>query len=192
MAFNIEQFKAQLVKGGARPSLFEVTVQTPPAQQPRIPENLKFFVEAAQLPASNLGLIQVPYFGRIIKLAGDRQFEPWTVTVINDESFNIRDVMEGWSSRINNLQQNTRTYSNEKDYKSSATVTQYGKNGDKLRAYKFEGLFPQVVGAIDLNWQSMDEIERFQVTFEYDYYTVENVGNVDRNLIGDRPGTFSI
>ena len=187
MAFNIEQFKSELTRGGARPSLFEVTIQTPPAQRPQIPESVKFFVEAAQIPASNLGLIQVPYFGRIVKLAGDRQFEPWTVTVLNDETFNVRNALEGWSSLINNLQNNIRdtVYSQEKDYKSTAFVTQYGKNGDKLRTYKFEGLFPQAIGAIDLSWEALDQLERFQVTFEYDYYTLENVGNVDPNLFGD-------
>lgn len=185
MAFNIEQFKSQMAQGGARPSLFEVTVQTPPAQQPQIPEDLRFFVEAANLPSSNLGLIQVPYFGRIVKLAGDRQFEPWTVSVINDEDFNVRDALEGWSSRINNLQANIRTYGRERDYKSTATVTQYGKDGKKLRAYRFEGLFPQQIGAIELGWQNIDEIERFQVVWEYDYYVLENVGDVDNILLAD-------
>ncbi len=185
MAFNIEQFKSQLVNGGARPSLFEVQIQTPPAQQPQMPEDMRFFIEAANLPASNLGLIQVPYFGRIVKLAGDRTFEPWTVSVINSEDFSARDALEGWSSRINNLQANIRTYNRERDYKSTAVVTQYGKDGEKLRAYRFEGLFPQQIGSIQLGWQQMDEIERFQVVWEYDYFVLENVGDVDNILLGD-------
>lgn len=184
MPFNIDQFKAHLNKGGARPSMFEVLIQTPPAQAPQIPADTRFFVEAASLPSSQVGLIQVPYFGRFIKLAGDRQFEPWLVSIINDEDFKVRNALEAWSSRINNLQDNVRTYANERDYKSSAIITQYSKDGKKIRAYQFEGLFPQQIAAIDMNWGSVDQIERFQVTFEYDYYTVLDVGKVDRTLIG--------
>lgn len=187
MAFKIEDFKSKMKFGGARPSLFEVSIDG--ATQFGLSEGGKFFIEAAQLPASNLGVIQVPYFGRIVKLAGDRQFDPWTVTVINEEDFNLRNALEEWSGKINSLQGNERdfVYLEEENYKKEATVTQYGKNGpsDVLRRYKFHGLFPQVVGAIDLNWQSLDEIERFQVTFEYDYFTIDTPTNVDVSLRAD-------
>lgn len=182
MSFNITQFTGTFKNGGARPSLFSVSILPPDIVVGVIGEDfrdLEFLVEAAQLPPSNLGVIQVPYFGRIIKLAGDRTFEPWTVTVLNDENFKVRNALETWSTAINGLENNKRERSGEdieRSYKQNATITQFSKTGDKLRTYKFHGMFPQVIGAIDLSWESLDQVERFQVTFEYDYFTVERAG----------------
>ena len=129
MAFSINQFKSELVGGGARPSLFQVQITNPilPIADFKIP----FMVKAAALPASSLGSYVVPYFGREIKYAGDRTFEDWEVTVINDEDFAIRNAMEAWSNAINSHIANTRALPQQ--YKSDAIITQYGKDGQTLR-----------------------------------------------------------
>jgi hypothetical protein len=126
-------------------------------------------VESSSIPASTLGTINVPYFGRQLKLAGDRTFAPWSVTIINDEDFKIRNAMEEWSNKINRFQRNVREIGT---YKSQATVTQFAKDGSVLREYQFVGLFPQEISSIDLNWGTTDQIETFSVTFDYDYWKV--------------------
>lgn len=168
MAFSINEFKSQLVGGGARGALFQVQITNPiiGAADFKIP----FMVKAAEIPASTVGSFNVPYFGRIVKYAGDRQFAAWTVTVINDEDFAIRNAMESWTNSINSHITNFR--SAPFDYKAQAQVTQYGKDGTVLREYTFEGLFPVQVSTIALGWESQDTIEDFQVTFEYDLWRI--------------------
>lgn len=172
MAFNINDIRAQLALGGARPSLFQVIISNPinPIADIKVP----FLCKVAQIPSSTLGLIEVPYFGRKLKMAGDRRFDPWTVTIINDEDFAIRDAMEQWNNYINLYQQNVTALPSgaPSEYKSQATVTQYGKNGEVLRTYQFNGIYPEVVSPIDLAWATVDEIEEFQVTFQYDTFEV--------------------
>ena len=174
MAFNINDIRAQLTFGGARPSLFQVIISNP--INPVADLKLPFLCKAAQIPTSQLGLIEVPYFGRRIKMAGDRTFDPWTVTIINDEDFLVRNAMEEWNNSINLYQQNVTALGSGAPslYKSQATVTQYGKAGETLRVYQFNGIFPQVVSPIDLAWATQDEIEDFQVSFQYDSFEVLN------------------
>lgn len=167
MAFNINQMRSQLRFEGARPALFEVRIFNPGNASGDL--KTPFMVEAAEIPASTIGLIQVPYFGRPLKLAGDRVFGPWTVNIINDEDFLIRNAMEEWSNRINSFQGNFRRLGR---YKSDAEVIQYGKDGGVLRVYTLYGIYPEDVGAITLAWGDTDNIERFPVTFQYDYWTV--------------------
>lgn len=168
MAFSINQFKSQLVGGGARGSLFQVQITNPilGAADFKIP----FMVKAAAIPESQTGVIQVPYFGRFIKYGGDRTFGTWNVTVINDEDFAIRNAMESWSNAINSHITNFRTA--PFDYKAQAQVTQYGKDGSVLREYTFEGLFPTGISQIGLAWADQDTIEEFEVSFEYDLWRV--------------------
>ena len=170
MAFNINDIKSELRGGGARQNLFEVTITMKGvSNSQQASQKTKFMVQSAQLPASNLGTIQVPYFGRMLKLAGDRTFDPWSVSVINDEDFLIRNALEEWSNNINKLQTNRRTL---QDYKSTANVVQYSKAGQPIREYKFEGIYPAIVAPIELGWDQLDVIETFQVEFQYDYWTV--------------------
>jgi hypothetical protein len=177
-SFSVAEFKSNLTYGGARPTLFQVQLTAPP----QIGINLDlqkspFLIRAAQIPDSTLGIISIPYFGRAVKMAGDRTFPSWTVTVINDEDFKIRNALEAWSNSINQLRGNTRLGSAANlGYKATATVTQYSRTGDTLRVYNFEGLYPQNVGSIDLSWDSTDQIENFQVTFEYDNWVVADGG----------------
>lgn len=169
MAFNINEMRSQLTYGGARQNLFQVQIQNPANGNGDL--KVPFMVQAAQLPGSDLGVIPVYYFGRQMKLAGDRTFAEWTVTIINDEDFLIRNAMEEWSNAINRLQRNVREINR---YKSQAQVTQFAKDGSKLRTYEFSGLFPSNISPIDLDWATTDQIESFQVTFQYDYWTVGN------------------
>lgn len=169
MAFNINEFKSQLVGGGARPSLFEVRITNPIA--PIADFKVPFMIKAAGLPASNLGSFTVPYFGRQVKYAGDRTFEDWTVTVINDEDFAVRNALEAWSNAINSHVSNTRAL--PQDYKSDAQIIQYGKDGTALRQYTFQGLYPLTIDAIEMNWETQDTIEEFGVTFQYDLWVVD-------------------
>ena len=182
MAFNVNEIRSQLSLGGARNSLFQVTIQNPAngAADIKVP----FLVRAAQIPASTLGLIEVPYFGRKIKMAGDRTFADWTVTVINDEDFLIRNALEQWSNQIQSHQGNLRRFgsANPNAYKAQAQVTQYSKTGVPIRTYTFNGLFPQTISTIDLDWNATDQIEEFTVTFQYDWWEVS--GGVTGNAGG--------
>jgi hypothetical protein len=172
MPFNVTEFaSAGLPFGGARPSLFSVTVDTP-AGVPAIGERMSFTCRAAQIPASILSVIPQRYFGREVKMAGTRTFEPWTVTVLNDEDFVIRQAMEQWSNAINAHQANLRDggLSTLASYRTTATVSQYNKTGGVVRTYEFINIFPTNVSAIDLDWDNADAIEIFTVEFQYDYW----------------------
>ena len=152
MAFNVNEFSGALKGGGARASLFQVQITNPingvaDAQVP-------FMVKAAQIPASTVGTIEVPYFGRQIKIAGNRTYAEWAPTIINDEDFAIRNAMEQWSNTINSAQGNLNTAGGSAPslYKSNAQVTQFAKDGSILRVYNFVGIYPTEVAAIDLAW----------------------------------------
>ena len=172
MAFNIQEIRSQLVLGGARASLFQVQISNPAngAGDIKVP----FMVKAAQIPASTTGVIEVPYFGRKIKVAGDRTFAEWTVTIINDEDFLIRNAMEQWSNSINSHAGNIREFGSASPllYKSNAQITQFSKTGVPIREYTFNGMFPTEVSAIDMAWETTDAIEEFTVTFQYDFWEV--------------------
>jgi hypothetical protein len=172
MAFNIQEIRSQLALGGARASLFQVQIANPAngAGDIKVP----FMVKAAQLPASTLGQIEVPYFGRKIKIAGDRTFAEWTVTVINDEDFLIRNAMEQWMNSINSHAGNIREFGSASPllYKSNAQITQFSKTGVPIREYTFNGMFPTEVSAIEMAWETTDAIEEFTVTFQYDFWEV--------------------
>lgn len=172
MAFNVNEIKSQLTLGGAKPTLFQVQVQNPVNSTGDL--KTPFMVKAAQLPESTLGTIEVPYFGRKIKIAGDRTFAEWTTTVINDEDFLVRNALEEWMAAINTHEGNTRALGSASplQYKSQAQVVQYSKTGIPLREYTFHGLYPSSLGAIELAWETTDTIEDFAVTWQYDYWTV--------------------
>jgi hypothetical protein len=178
MAYSINDIRAGLKFGGARPTLFRVELTSP------FDNNLNtiaaFMVQAAQLPGSTISPIEVPYFGRKMRIAGDRTFEPWTVTVMNDEDFKVRHAIETWHHRVNSLQGNLNTTggSEPSRYKVQASVHQYSKaGGNPIRTYRFDGMFPTEISPIDVNWNDTDQIELFQVTFVYDYYEVVSPSN---------------
>ena len=175
MAFNVNDFRSQLQYGGAKPTLFEVQIQNPVSNIADLKST--FMIKTAQLPSSELGEIQAPYFGRKIKLAGDRTFQPWSVTVINDEDFVVRNAMETWMSFMNSHEGNMQQFgtSSPAAYKSQAIINQYAKTGQIIRTYKFHGLYPANITEIQMSWGAVDEIEEFGVTFNYDWWTVEGL-----------------
>jgi hypothetical protein len=172
MAFNINEMRSQLTAGGAKGSLFQVQITNPVTGVADI--KVPFMVRATQIPESTLGTIEVPYFGRKLKLAGDRTFPQWTVTVINDEDFLVRDAMEQWSAAINSHVGNLRglATASPSQYKAQAQVIQYSKTGVPLRTYQFNGIYPQTISSIALDWETVDAIETFEVTFDFDYWEV--------------------
>lgn len=172
MAFNVNEIRSQLTLGGARNSLFQVQFTNPTNGAGDI--KLPFMVRATTIPESTLGVIEVPYFGRKVRLAGDRTFGTWSVQVINDEDFLVRNAIEAWSNQINTMQGNLRGFGAASPllYKSDATVTQFSKTGIPIREYTFRGIFPTEISTIDLDWNSTDQIEEFSVTFAYDWWEV--------------------
>ncbi len=179
MAFSINEIKSQLVYGGARPTQFSVRIFNPANSIADI--KAQFMIEASSIPGETVGVIEVPYFGRRIKLAGDRTYDMWTVTVMNDEDFLVRNALEQWSNEINGRETNLRGFGGAQPslYKSQAQVIQYSKTGQVIREYQFDGLWPVTVSPIDLNWGDTDNIERFQVEFAFDMWRVVggNTGN---------------
>ena len=173
MAFNINEIRANLRSGGARPTLFQVTLDSPFSAE--LASVAPFMVQAATLPSSSISAIQVPYWGRKIKVAGDREFDDWQVSVMNDEDFKVRHALETWHNRINSMSGNLNTTASSapSNYKTQAEVKQYSKiGGPPVRIYKFYGIFPTAIGSIDVNWDATNQIETFAVTFSYDWFEV--------------------
>ena len=168
MAFSITDIKSQLQFGGARPTQFSCRIFNP--ANPVADIKSQFMMQASQIPASTLGQVEVRYFGRAIKLAGDREFDTWTVQVINDEDFLVRNAMEEWSNAINGHETNLRGFGGPQPslYKSQAQVLQYSKTGQVVREYEFDGIFPLEISPIELDWNATNQIEIFTVTFAYD------------------------
>lgn len=131
---------------------------------------VEFLCKAAALPSSNLGLIEVPYRGRNIKVAGDRTFPEWTITIINDTDFQIRNAFELWSDLINSHEENVGSTS-KNIYAQRWEIDQLGRDGSVLKTYSFEGCWPSEVGQIDLSFDSNDQIEEYTVTLQFDFWS---------------------
>jgi len=170
---TISDFKSKLTGGGARPNLFEVELAFPNAAKPdnenEVLEKARFLVKAAALPASTIAQIDVPFRGRILKIAGDRTFETWTITVINDVDFSIRSAFEKWMNTINKMNDGTGIV-NPVDYQKDATVHQLNRDGDILRSYKFWDIFPTNISTIDLNYETTDTVQEFTVEMQVHYW----------------------
>lgn len=174
MAFDINIFRASgLPYGGARPSLFQIEFSAPPGVPIGGAGVIQFplVCRAAELPESTIGSIEIPYFGRKIKVAGERSYTDWSVTVMNDEDFAVRTMFESWHNSINTAVSNLRlTSGGLETYKTDMQITQFAKSGEPIRVCKLVGSFPVSVGAITLNWDSANAIEEFTVSFAYDYW----------------------
>jgi hypothetical protein len=201
---TISDFKSALTGGGARPNLFEVSIPTFPAAVESSAwttaaggeaELFSFLCKAAALPASNISPIDVPFRGRILKVAGDRTFDTWTVTILNDENFKIRSGFEIWMNSISKLDNNTGA-TNPTSYMTNAVVHQLGRGADKrkestsnsdilggsgippLRTYYFYDIFPTNISQIDLSYDTSDTIEEYTVEFQVQYWKIgENGGD---------------
>ena len=168
---KITDFKGKLSGGGARPNLFEVELAFPDgvSVNPEILNEARFLVKAAALPASNITPIDVPFRGRILKVAGDRTFDTWTITVINDTDFGIRSAFEKWMNIINKMD-NATGLTNPVDYHKDAVVHQLDRDGSVLRSYKFWDIFPTNLSAIDVSYETGDTIEEFTVELQVHWW----------------------
>ena len=179
MAFTIDTFRTTaLSKGGARANLFDVTIAGVAATTHLATgvAQFKFACKASAIPAMAVGVVEVPYFGRVVKVPGNKTFDNWTVTVINDEGFLVRNGFEKWvasmGTHIGNVQSAASSALTGALY-GDATVVHYGKKGptDKIAEYKFVNIFPVSVSEIALGWDANDAIEEYTVEFAYDYWT---------------------
>jgi hypothetical protein len=177
MAFNVAEFRANMIGDGARPNLFSVSLTFPTIalNSTASGQKVTFMAKTAQLPGSTVGTVPVYYFGRELKFAGNRTFADWTLTIINDEDFTIRNSIESWMNAINSHSGNVRNAlaANSSGYTVDATVTQYGKSGKELKKYKFVGLFPVDLAPIDLDWGSNDTIEEYATTFAFQWWEAD-------------------
>jgi len=204
---TLSNFKSRLAGGGARNNLFEVTLPSFPGAasdfwgEGENESNTKFsfLCKAAVLPASNVPEIPVAFRGRILKVAGDRTFDPWTVTIINDEDFGLRTSFEAWMNKLSKLNDATGV-TNPTSYMTNAYVKQLGRGSKRfseensggessvLRTYKFYDIWPTNVSEISLGYDQSDAIEEFTVTFAVQYFTIgeaEESGSSD-----DQVGTI--
>ena len=184
---TISDFKGALIGGGARPNLFEVELTTLPAGISWNSSDFSYMCKAATLPASNIANIDIPFRGRIFKVAGDRTIDPWTVTIINDENFNLRNAFEEWTDLIAKLENNMGATDPEA-YMVNAKVYQLGRGSTPnaksnsgtansvLKEYEFFNIWPSTVAAIDLSYDSTDTIEEFTVDFQVQSYKFNGAG----------------
>ena len=174
MPFSINNFRAQLVGQGARPNLFEVTIPFPTSVQAgEAGQKMTFMCKGSQIPGADLGLVEVPYFGRNIKLAGNRTFAEWTTTVINDEDFAVHGGISNWMNAINSHEDNDRTVQGT-DYQVDAEVVHYTKEGGIAKTITLINCWPQSIAAIELGWDQNDAVEEFAVTWQYDWWQAQD------------------
>ena len=185
---SISQFKSALIGGGARPNLFEVELTTLPAGISWNAENFRFMAKAAALPAQNIAQIDVPFRGRIFKVAGDRTIDTWTVTIINDESFELRNAFEQWTEVIAKLDNNLGA-TDPSAYMTNAKVFQLGRGSSKsskdstgnanavLKEYEFVDIFPTTISEIALSYDTGDTIEEFDVEFQVQSLNLTGTGS---------------
>lgn len=168
---NIDDFKSKLIGGGARANLFEVTLNWCPSSSATEIADASFLIKATSLPASTIGEIDLPYRGRMLKIAGDRTYDKWSVTVINDNNMSIRTRMEEWINYINNNVANVTSALSPLDYYRTLSVVQLDRKENKGKRYDFEGAYPTSISAIELGYDKVNEIEDFTVEFAYQYFT---------------------
>jgi len=201
---TITSFKQQLRGGAARPNLFEVDLTNFGGSgagdlgwNNDAQEDFRFLCKASSMPTQTIGSVDVPFRGRILKVAGDRTFEPWSVTVINDEDFNVRTAFEKWSDRINGLHDGQGVV-NPSNYMGNGTVKQLGRSkpgDDVLQTYTVQDIWPSEISSIDLSYDSSDAIEEFTVTFQIQYFSIANgnlgypSGSTRQSEQGDPAGT---
>ena len=188
MAFAVNEFKANLKQGGARPSLFSVELLFPSAiANPPSPGISNFLVKGTTIPASTVGAFDVFYHGKAVKVAGDRTFDTWETTIINDEDFSIRIALEQWMDLIADHRLNIRRKLSKKEgenasYKQRLKLTQYTKTGVEAWHYHFLGAFPTALSTIALDWGTASEIEEYTVTWSFDRWMPGTQGHL---LISD-------
>ena len=187
---SIADFKGKLVGGGARPNLFEVTIPKLPNGITWDGDTFRYMCKAASMPASTIANIDVPFRGRIFKVAGDRTVDVWSITVINDEDFKLSNAFEEWMDLIAKLDNNLGATSPDA-YMVDAEVFQLGRGSTKasktsdgsdntvLKQYKFQSIFPTSLSAIDLSYDTGDTIEEFTVEFQVQSFEYAGAGGAN-------------
>jgi len=173
MSLRVDDLKAKLTGGGARPNLFKATINFPNYAGGNS-ELTSFLCKAAQLPSSVIGQIDVPFRGRQLKVAGDRTFENWTVTVINEDAFEVRNSFERWANGINEHRNGTGIL-NPADYQADLTIEQLNRQNETIKEIIIRGAFPVNVAGIDLSYDTTDTIEEYTVEFAYQYWEAAGV-----------------
>ena len=173
MSLRVDDLKAKLTGGGARPNLFKATINFPNYAGGNS-ELTSFLCKAAQLPSSVIGQIDVPFRGRQLKVAGDRTFENWTVTVINEDAFEVRNSFERWANGINEHRNGTGIL-NPADYQADLTIEQLNRQNETIKEIILRGAFPVNVAGIDLSYDTTDTIEEYTVEFAYQYWEAAGV-----------------
>ena len=167
---NITDFKAKLSGGGARPNQFKVVMPFPGyAQVGGEIEDLAFLCTSTSLPAMDIGTFTVPFRGRQIKIAGDRTIAAWSITVLNDTDFKLRNAFERWQNGIANMS-DSEGLTNPVDYQVDAFVDQLDRNGATIKSYTLRGVYPITIAAIELSYDATTSVETFNVTFDYQYF----------------------
>lgn len=185
---NIDSFKANLLGGGARANQFFVQLTFPNyvVAGAALSAKGQFVCKGAQLPASTIDNTPVNFRGRQVNLAGERTFAPWTVTILNDNDFALRNAFEAWQNGINDVANNTGRLA-PTAYQVDLDVYQLDRNGTPVKHYKFVDAYPTETSAIELNFDTNNQIEEFTVTFQYNYWTSETSTNGAGGLISVRP-----
>ena len=170
---NINDFKSRLRGGGARLNQFKVTLPFPGyASVGGETSDLAFLCSATGIPGQTVGQVAIPFRGRVLNIAGDRTFEPWTITVLNDTDFKLYRAFERWMNGINNMTDN-EGIANPADYQVDGFVDQLDRNGTTLKSYTYRGLYPETLASIPLSYGTNDAIETFDVTFRYQYFETD-------------------
>lgn len=184
--FNVQEFRAEMTGDGARPNLFNCSLPFLGNLLGRANIKYNFMCRAAQLPGSTVNSVPVNYFGRELKFAGNRVFTEWTVTIINDEDFVVRNAFELWMSKLNSHVANLRdsNYISPATYQQDGIVRQFSKAGDILKRYKFVGMFPIDITPIELDWSANDTIEEYAVTFAYQWWESDTTDKSETSTDG--------
>lgn len=199
MPFDLQAFKSAFADGGARPTFYDVLVSFPVvsgsadvlgADGTAASNKMLFSCVGASLPESRIGVVEIPYFGRTIKVEGNRVYPDWTVSIINDEAFTIKRALEAWHSKMNAAVDNIMDpdYANG-NFKVSAIITQYSKigaadltGGTPIAVYEMVGMFPTLIGDVRLGYDRANSLEDYTVTFAYDWWTPYNSGSTSTGL----------
>jgi hypothetical protein len=195
--FNVDRFKAELTNGGARPNQFAVQLTFPNYVVARAAAVNKspFLVTASELPGQSIGVTPVYYRGRLIKMAGDREFAPFNCTVLNDSSFTIRTALEQWMNGIENLRNKTGALQ-PSVYQTDMFISQLDRNGAIVKTYKFIDAYPTLIGPIAVDYETNNQIETFEAEFTYNYWTSNTTSGASAfgvNVAVNTPvGTFPL
>ena len=193
---TIDDFKASVVNDFARPNLFQVDLNFPATlgTSSDLSTFGNFTVRAANLPASQIGVVEVPFRGRVLKIAGDRTFEPWTITVMNDSGFNMRNAFELWANSIQAANENftaagtlgdatdsTGYFADMLVHQLSRDIKSDSESPKITKSYKFYNVFPSNISAIDLDFGNNDAIEEFTVELQVQYWAPQSTAASDNS-----------